>query len=130
VLAPEATIAQIVPLSEGVEFKLRIDPRSIDQVFVGQTARVVFPAFNMRTTPELFGTVSGVAPSSVQDPATGETYFQIDLTLPEDQLALLGPVTLIPGMPVEAFLQTGERSVLAYLTEPLRQQISRAFRES
>jgi membrane fusion protein, type I secretion system len=129
VIAPEATIAQIVPLSEGVEFKLRVDPRSIDQVFVGQTARVVFPAFNMRSTPELFGTVSGVAPSSVQDPATGETYFQIELSLPEEQLALLGEVTLIPGMPVEAFLQTGERSIFAYLTEPLVQQIERAFRE-
>ncbi len=96
---------------------------------MGQTARVVFPAFNMRSTPELFGTVSGVAPSSVQDPATGETYFQIELSLPEEQLALLGEVTLIPGMPVEAFLQTGERSIFAYLTEPLVQQIERAFRE-
>lgn len=130
VLAPEVTIAEIVPLSEGVEFKLRVDPRSIDQVFVGQTARVVFPAFNMRTTPELFGSVSGVAPSSVQDPATGESYFQIDLTLPAEQLALLGEVTLIPGMPVEAFLQSGGRSVFIYLTEPLVQQIKRAFRES
>lgn len=129
VIAPEATIAQIVPLSEGVEFKLRVDPRSIDQVFLGQTARVVFPAFNMRTTPELYGAVSGIAPSSVRDPATGETYFQIDLTLTEKELALLGAVTLIPGMPVEAFLQTGERSVLAYLIEPLMQQIERAFRE-
>lgn len=129
VIAPEATIAQIVPLSEGVEFKLRVDPRSIDQVFLGQTARVVFPAFNMRTTPELFGTVSGISPSAVKDAVTGESYFQIDLTLSAKELVLLGEVTLIPGMPVEAFLQTGERSVLTYLTQPLVQQIERAFRE-
>lgn len=129
VVAPEATIAQIVPLGEGVDFKLRVDPRSVDQVFLGQTARVVFPAFNMRTTPELFGAVSGISPSSVEDPATGQSYFVIDLTLSEDELALLGEVTLIPGMPVEAFLQTGERSVLTYLTQPLMQQIDRAFRE-
>lgn len=129
VVAPEATITQIVPLSEGVDFKVRVDPRSVDQVFLGQTARVVFPAFNMRTTPELFGAVSGISPSSVQDPATGVSYFQVDLTLTEDELALLGEVTLIPGMPVEAFLQTGKRSVFAYLTQPLVQQIERAFRE-
>lgn len=130
VVPPEGTVAEIVPLSDGVEFKVRVDPRSIDQVFVGQTARVVFPAFNMRTTPELFGKVSGVAPASVEDPETGETYFPIELNLSEAQLALLGEVTLIPGMPVEAFLQAGERSVFAYLVEPIMQQIERAFRES
>ncbi|WP_371170619.1 HlyD family type I secretion periplasmic adaptor subunit [Aliiroseovarius sp. 2305UL8-7] len=129
VVAPEATITQIVPLSDGVEFKLQVDPRSIDQVFVGQTAKVIFPAFNQRTTPELYGSVSGISPTSVEDPQTGESYFRIDLTLPDDEIARLGEVELIPGMPVEAFLQTGERSVLTYLTEPLVQQLRRAFRE-
>ncbi|UWQ16051.1 HlyD family type I secretion periplasmic adaptor subunit (plasmid) [Aliiroseovarius sp. M344] len=129
VVAPEATITQIVPTSDGVEFKLQVDPRSIDQVFVGQVAKVVFPAFNQRTTPELFGTVSGISPTSVEDPQTGESYFRIDLTLTTEEIARLGDVDLIPGMPVEAFLQTGERSVLTYLTEPLVQQLKRAFRE-
>lgn len=129
VVAPEATITQIIPLSDGVEFKLRVDPRSIDQVFVGQTAKVIFPAFNQRTTPELFGSVAGISPSSVEDEQTGQSYFRIDLTLTADELARLGDVELIPGMPVEAFLQTGERSVLTYLTEPLVQQLKRAFRE-
>lgn len=129
VVAPEATITQIVPLSDGVEFKLQVDPQSIDQVFVGQVAKVLFPAFNQRTTPELFGTVSGISPTSVDDPQTGLSYFRIDLTLPTEEIARLGDVELIPGMPVEAFLQTGERSVLTYLTEPLLQQLRRAFRE-
>ncbi len=129
VVAPEATITQIVPLSDGVEFKLQVDPRSIDQVFVGQVAKVLFPAFNQRTTPELFGTVAGISPTSVEDPQTGQSYFRIDLTLPVEEIARLGDVELIPGMPVEAFLQTGERSVLTYLTEPLLQQLRRAFRE-
>ena len=129
VVAPEATITQIVPLSDGVEFKLQVDPQSIDQVFVGQVAKVLFPAFNQRTTPELFGTVSGISPTSVDDPQTGLSYFRIDLTLPVEEIERLGDVELIPGMPVEAFLQTGERSVLTYLTEPLLQQLRRAFRE-
>ncbi|MCK8465146.1 HlyD family type I secretion periplasmic adaptor subunit [Aliiroseovarius sp. S1339] len=129
VVAPEATITQIVPLSDGVEFKLQVDPRSIDQVFVGQVAKVIFPAFNQRTTPELFGTVAGISPTSVEDAQTGESYFRIDLTLPVEEISRLGDVELIPGMPVEAFLQTGERSVLTYLTEPMLQQLKRAFRE-
>lgn len=130
VLAPEATIAEIVPLSKGVDFRLEVDPRSIDQVFVGQRARVVFPAFNMRTTPELYGSVSGISPSTVQDKKTGRSYFQIELSLSEDELALLGDQKLIPGMPVEAFLQTGKHSVLSYLTEPILRQIDLAFRDT
>ncbi|WP_289042512.1 HlyD family type I secretion periplasmic adaptor subunit [uncultured Aliiroseovarius sp.] len=129
VVAPEATITQIVPLSDGVEFKLQVDPRSIDQVFVGQVAKVIFPAFNQRTTPELFGTVAGISPRAVDDPQTGVSYFRIDLSLTPEEIKRLGDVELIPGMPVEAFLQTGERSVLTYLTEPLVQQLKRAFRE-
>jgi len=56
-------------------------------------------------------------------------YFRVELTLEPEELARLGAVELIPGMPVEAFLQTGERSVLAYLTKPLFDQVKRAFRE-
>lgn len=129
VVAPEATIAQIVPLSDGVEFKLQVAPQSIDEVFVGQTAKVIFPAFNQRTTPALVGVVAGISPTSVENPQTGSAYFRIDLTLSAAEIKRLGDVELIPGMPVEAFLQTGDRSVLTYLTEPFLQQLKRAFRE-
>jgi HlyD family secretion protein len=129
VVAPEATIVQIVPLSEGVEFEVRVDPKSIDQIFVGQSAKVVFPAFDMRSKPEIFGSLANVPPSSVTDPATGQSYYRVGLSVPPEQLALLGNVELIPGMPVEAFLQTGERSVMSYLTKPLLNQLQRAFRD-
>lgn len=129
VVAPEGTILEVVPISEGVEFELRIDPKSIDQVFVGQRARVVFPAFDMRSTPEIFGTVAGISPTSIADPQTGQSYYRLTVTVPADNLALLGDVEMIPGMPIEAFLETGERSVLNYLTKPLTDQLQRAFRE-
>jgi HlyD family secretion protein len=129
VVPPEATIVQIIPQSEGVEFELRIDPKAIDQIFVGQKAKVSFPAFDMRTIPEIFGTLSEVPPSSVTDPTTGQSYYRVALTVPPEGLAMLGNVDLIPGMPIEAFLETGERSVLSYLTKPLMDQLSRAFRE-
>lgn len=129
VVAPEAVIAQVVPLEEGVEFEVRVDPRSIDQIYVGQQARVVFPTFDMRTTPEIFGTLATVPPSSVTDPATGQSYYRVVLRVPPEELDRLGDVDLIPGMPIEAFLQTGERSVLSYLTKPLTDQLHRAFRD-
>lgn len=129
VVPPEATILEIVPTGAGVDYELRVEPRAIDQVFVGQRARVVFPGFDMRTAPEIFGTVSAISPTSIENPATGQSYYRVGLTVPPEQLALLGDVEMIPGMPVEAFLQTGERSVLAYLVKPLNDQIARAFRE-
>lgn len=129
VVAPEATIVQVIPQSEGVEFELRIDPKTVDQIFVGQKAKVSFPAFDMRTIPEIFGTLSEVPPSTVTDPTTGQSYYRVGLSVPPADLALLGNVDLIPGMPIEAFLATGERSVLSYLTKPLMDQLARAFRE-
>ena len=129
VVPPEGKILEVVPISDGVEFELRIDPNSVDQVFVGQRARVMFPAFNLRTAPEIFGSLAGISPTSITDPASGKPYYRVTLTVPPEQLALLGNVDLIPGMPVEAFLQTGERSVLSYLTKPLTDQLHRAFRD-
>jgi HlyD family secretion protein len=129
VVSPEATILEIVPTSAGVDYELRVEPRSIDQVFVGQRARVVFPAFDMRTAPEIFGTVSTISPTTIEDPVMQQSFFRVGLTLPPDQIALLGNVEMIPGMPVEAFLQTGDRSVFDYLVKPLDDQIRRAFRE-
>ncbi|MCR8726791.1 HlyD family type I secretion periplasmic adaptor subunit [Frigidibacter sp. ROC022] len=129
VISPDGVILEIIPVAEGVDFELRVDPKSIDQVFVGQTARVVFPAFNSRTTPEIFGSVKTISPTSISDPMTGQSYYRIELSVPPDQLALLGEAEVIPGMPIEAFLQTGERSVLSYLTKPLMDQIGLAFRD-
>lgn len=129
VVAPEGTILEVVPTSEGVEFELRVDPKSVDQVFVGQRARVVFPGFDLRALPEIFGSLAVVSPTSIMDRNTGQSYFRVTLTVPAAQLALLGDIELLPGMPVEAFLQTGERSVMSYLTKPLTDQLRRAFRD-
>ncbi|MBN2905817.1 MAG: HlyD family type I secretion periplasmic adaptor subunit [Rhodobacteraceae bacterium] len=129
VVPPESTILQVVPLRGGVDFELRVDPQSIDQVFVGQSANVKFPAFDLRNVPEIFGTIDSISPTSVVDKMTGETFYRVQVTVPPDQLELLGDVALIPGMPIEAFLRTADRSVLAYLTKPLVDQLKRAFRD-
>jgi HlyD family secretion protein len=129
VLTPGATALEIVPLSQGLEFELRLDPRAIDQVHVGQTARMQFPAFASGTMPQITGTVTDISPTSVTDPATQTRYYRLMLTIPPDELARLGDRALVPGMPVEAFLEAGSRTAWSYLTRPLTDQIDRAFRE-
>lgn len=129
VVPPGAVVLQIISKKDGVEFEVRVDPVAIDQVFVGQEARVRFPAFNQRSTPELNGSIRGISPTSIDDPATGVAYFRVTLKISPDELARLGDLELVPGMPVETFLQTGDRSVLSYLTKPLVDQIEHAFRE-
>ena len=129
VVPPGETILQIIPVSEGVDFEVRVAPDAIDQVAQGQRAKVVFSAFSTRTAPEIFGTVSGISPSSVTDPSTGQSFYRVTLAIPPEQLALLDGHEILPGMPIEAFLQTGERTALSYLTRPLTDQIRRAFRD-
>ena len=129
VLAAGQTLAQVVPVADGVEFELRLDPRSIDEVHPGQTARIVLPAFNSHTTPQIFGEVASISPTSVTDPQTGRSFYRLRLTVPASELDRLGARNLVPGMPVEAYLQTGDRSVMAYLLHPLTVQFDRMFRE-
>lgn len=129
VVAPGGTILQIVPIDEGLGFRTRIDPASVDQVYTGQAATVRFPAFNQRSTPELRGTVADISATSIVDEATGASFFWVTLAVPETEIARLGDRKLLPGMPVEAFIKTADRTVLSYLTKPLADQISQAFRE-
>lgn len=130
VVAAQETLLTVVPVSDGVAFELRVSPDAIDSVFAGQEARLRFPAFNQRTTPELFGAVHTVSPDSVTDRYTGQPFYRVTVDVSSTELARLGDLELIPGMPLEAFLQTGERSVLNFLIKPFTEQFSHAFRES
>ena len=130
VLAPDRTAMTIVPVGSGVEFRLRVRPAEIDTVFAGQTARLSFPAFDRTSTPEIIGKVVGISADVIADQRSGESYYRIDVAVSDEQLARIGGQdALIPGMPVQAFLQTPARSVLSYLARPLTGRLSRAFRE-
>ena len=129
VVAPGATILQVIPLDQGLEFELRLEPRDVDRVHPGQAAQVTMAALDPRTTPKLEGRVARVAPGTVTDPVTGHAFYRVVLEVPAAELARLGDADLVPGMPVEAFLETGERTVMSYLLKPLTAQFDRAFRE-
>ena len=122
-------IMLIVPDAEKLAVEAKVNPQDIDKVQVSQTAVLRFPAFDTRTTPEISGKVTRVSADTSTDQRTGVSYYTIRVSLERDQTARLGNVKLVPGMPVDAFVQTGERTVMSYLMKPLSDQIVRAFRE-
>ena len=119
----------IVPAADLLEVESKINPQDIDQVRIGQPAVLRFSAFNQRTTPEVNGVVSRVSADLTSDQRTGASYYTVRITLTPEELSRLNALKLIPGMPVEAFVRTGDRTVLSYLTKPLTDNMSKAFRE-
>jgi HlyD family secretion protein len=130
VITAGETIMLIVPETDKLMVEAKVNPRDIDQVQVGQATMLRFPEFNTRTTPEVNGTVTQISADTTTDQRTGQSYYTVRVAMPVKEVEKLGKgVRLIPGMPVEAFVQTGERTVISYLTKPLTDQFMRAFRE-
>ncbi|MFL5149701.1 MAG: HlyD family type I secretion periplasmic adaptor subunit [Microvirga sp.] len=128
VITPGEAIMLIVPEADALTVEAKLAPQDIDQVRVGQTAALRFSAFSQRTTPELDGVVSRVSADLTTDQRTGAAYYVVRITLSESELARLEGLRLVPGMPVEAFIRTGERTVLSYVMKPFTDQITRSFR--
>lgn len=129
VIAAGEVIMLIVPDTDQLRIEAKVAPQDIDQLSVGQPAVLRFSAFNQRTTPEINGTLARVSPDTTTDQRTGQSYYTARIAVEPAEIARLGAVKLVPGMPVEVFVQTGERKVLSYLLKPLADQITRAFRE-
>lgn len=123
------TIMLVVPRADNLTVEARVEPQDIDQLSVGQPATLRFSAFNQRVTPETDGTVSRISADITNDARSGIGYYTVRISLQPDQLARLGTVQLIPGMPVEVFIKTEDRKVLSYLLKPMTDQVARAFRE-
>ncbi len=129
VVAPGETVMQIVPSNDSLVVEARILPADIDQVHPGQDAVLRFSAFNQRTTPEVFAKVETVAADLVTNPQTGEAWYSIRTRIRAEEMAMLGNLTLLSGMPVEVFVKTGERTAMSYLLKPLSDQLARAMTE-
>ena len=119
----------IVPDADNLTVEAKVNPQDIDQVRTGQIALLRLSAFNQRTTPEIYGTVTRISADASTDQRTGQTYYTIRIAMPGDEVAKLGEVRMVPGMPVEAFVQTGDRTMISYLVKPLHDQLMRMFRE-
>jgi HlyD family secretion protein len=122
-------IMLVVPEADNLSVEVRVNPQDIDRLQLKQKAILRFTAFNVRTTPEIEGTVTRISADTSTDQRTGQSYYTVRIAMAADQVEHLGDVKLLPGMPVEAFVQTGERTMFSYVMKPLHDQIVRAFRE-
>jgi HlyD family secretion protein len=120
----------IVPEKESLVVEARIEPQMIDRLKLGQLAKLRFTAFDAAVTPDLDGRLTRIAADLTKEQQTGLTYYVIRISLAEGELAKLGGKALVPGMPVEAYIQNGTRTALEYLRKPLEDQLARAFRQN
>lgn len=129
VITPAEKLLTLVPADAALKIEARLAPTDIDQVSIGQDTRMRFSAFNQRSTPELSGNIAYVSAATSTDPATGQIFYLADIAVSATELARLGDNKLLPGMPVEVFISTQERTAMSFFTKPLTDQFSRAFRE-
>lgn len=120
----------IVPQDRPLLIAAKISPINVDEISPGQPVTLRFSSLPSRTTPQLYGKVLRISADALTDERSGMTFYRAEIGLNEGEAARLEGHTLIPGMPVEAYLRTGERSPLAYLLKPFTDYLSRAFRES
>lgn len=131
VIRPADPVLYLIPQDRPLIIAVRVSPTDIDEVFAGQEVVLRFSAFDSRNTPELSGKVVTISADAFTDEQAGFSYYRAELELPEAELDKIPEgLTLIPGMPVEAFIKTADRTPLAYLVKPLTDYFAKAFRES
>jgi len=130
VISAGEPIMLIVPDDDDLVVEVKVTPADIDKVAAGQQVLLRFPAFDLHDTPEIRGIVSFVAPDISYDERTNQAYYPTRIAPDPADLERLGGLQLIPGMPVEAFIETGNRRVISYLIKPIVDQMKRSFRET
>lgn len=129
VIAPGETIMQIVPRADELVIDAEVAPSDVDQIAVGGKAGIRVMAGNRRTTPLVDATVMRVSPDLLHEPQTGRPYFLVRMAFAQHAFDGIDELKLLPGMQVEAYVATEERTPLGYLLKPLQEQIARTFRE-
>ncbi|WP_424975815.1 HlyD family type I secretion periplasmic adaptor subunit [Dinoroseobacter sp. S124A] len=122
-------VLYLVPQDRPLIITSRVNPINVDEVFVGQEVNLRFSAFDQRRTPELKGEVVSVSPDAFIDETTGASFYRVETAPQEGEIEKLSGLDLIPGMPVEAFIRTADRTPIEYFVKPLSDYFNRAFRE-
>ncbi len=131
VIRPADPVLFLVPQDRPLVIAARVEPTDVDQIYLGQWVTLRMSALDQRLTPELDGTVTNVSADAITDQQTGLSYYRAEVFLDEGELEKLPEgAVLIPGMPVEAFIRTADRTPLGYLVKPLADYFVRAFREN
>jgi HlyD family type I secretion membrane fusion protein len=130
VLRPGDSVLELLPTTSDFVIEARIDPRSIDTVRVGQDARLRFVALNARKTPEVSANVTYISADRIVDPGTNQPYYLARLHITDNLPEEISRDQIYPGMPVETYISTGDRTFAEYLVKPLIDSFSRSFREN
>lgn len=125
VIGSAERLLTIVPDDADLSIEFKVAINDIDQILPGQEVKLRFSAFDQRTTPEIPAVVSRISAAATSDPQSGQSYYTAEASVTGD-LSVLGDRGLIPGMPVEVFVQTQEQVAIAYFVKPFTDQISRA----
>jgi HlyD family secretion protein/epimerase transport system membrane fusion protein len=129
VVPPGGEILDIVPSGDKLIVEAKIQPMDIDVVRSDLPATIRFVAYKQRSTPVVRGKVTRVSPDVIVESQTGQTYFLATVEVDSDELQRTPHVRLYPGMPVEAAIVTGKRTMLAFLLQPFTDSFARAFHE-
>jgi HlyD family secretion protein len=130
VITPGEVLMQIIPQASRFAIEARVPPTDVDKLSAGQPVAIRLMGFDIRTVPELAGSIETISPDLVRDQASGAAFYTVKIAVPPAELGKLpAGQKLVPGMPAEAFIRTADRTVLAYLIAPLAEQLSRAMRE-
>ncbi|MGZ2403290.1 HlyD family type I secretion periplasmic adaptor subunit [Rhizobium ruizarguesonis] len=129
VIDPGQTLMLVVPENNELTVEAKVATRDIDQVHVGQSVDVRFSAFDQRTTPDVSGEITSIAPDIVKDERTGISYYPLRVKPKPESIARMKTIKLYPGMPAEVFIKIGDRTVISYLTKPLTDQMQHVFRQ-
>ena len=130
VIRPADAVLYLIPQDRPLVIAVQISPYNVDEVRLDQPVRLVLPGVQGRLMPELWGRVAVLSADAFLDQATGQSFYRAEILLTPGEMAKLDGHALLPGMPVEAFIQTGERTPLAYLLQPFTDYFRRAFRET
>ncbi len=130
VIRPGDTVYEMLPTSSDLVVEAKVDPQNIDSLRLGQSARLRFVALNTTTTPEVPATVTYISADRLVDAATNQPYYSARLRITQELPVEISSEQIYPGMPVETYFSTGERTFLEYLIKPITDSFSRSFRES
>jgi HlyD family secretion protein len=131
VIQPGAPILDIVPSEEKLMIDARISPMDIDVVHAGLKARVQLTAISARFAPRVEGVVKSVSADRLMEETTKQPYFLARVEVDREELRRVGPqVELVPGMPADVLIVTGERTMASYLLRPFLEAIWRTMREA
>ncbi|WP_299985993.1 HlyD family type I secretion periplasmic adaptor subunit [uncultured Ruegeria sp.] len=128
VINPGDPMMFVVPQQDELVIAANVDAVHVDQLQIGQLATLRFSAFNQRQTPELEGKVTNISADILTDEKTGSAFYKVDVVVDETQHARLNGQELLPGMPVEVFMKTDNRTPLSYFVKPMTDYFTRAFR--